>query len=107
VQGPLKTHLRRRRPFVRHAATVIGRQGRDTSFPSGHTAGSFAAAVALASFYPRDAPLVLAIASAVGVSRVYLGHHFPSDVVAGAGLGTAIGLGVARLLAPVRSSPVT
>jgi undecaprenyl-diphosphatase len=98
VQGPIKGTLRRRRPFVREVARVVGRRPRDTSFPSGHTAGSFAAAAVLSAFYPRDRPLLVGTAAAVGVSRVYLGLHFPSDVLVGAGLGAALGLLGRRLV---------
>src|SRR5437763_1681330 len=87
VQGPIKGTLRRQRPFVRKVARVVGRRPLDSSFPSGHTAGSFAAAAALTSFYPKDGPLLLGTAAAVGASRVYLGLHFPSDVLVGAALG--------------------
>lgn len=92
----LKNVIGRRRPFTSPAAlrlpVVVGALTHDPAFPSGHTAGSFAAASALAAFYPaRARPLALA-AAAVGLSRIYLGHHFPSDVVAGAGAGAAVGL---------------
>jgi undecaprenyl-diphosphatase len=97
VQGPAKAVFRRRRPFAGRLAVVVGVRPLDTSFPSGHTAGSFAAATALASFYPKDGPLLMLMASLVGVSRVYLGHHFPSDVIVGAGLGGAVGRLAARL----------
>jgi membrane-associated phospholipid phosphatase len=106
VQGPIKGSFRRRRPFVDHLARVVGPGPRDASFPSGHTAGSFAAATALACFYPAAAPLLLTVASAVGASRVYLGQHFPSDVLVGAGLGSAIGLLARRLTgAPATGGP--
>ena len=98
VQGPLKSRFKRHRPFRNRLAIVVGPEPVDSSFPSGHTAGSFAAAVALAAYYRKDRPILLGLAGAVGVSRVYLGHHFPSDVVVGAGVGTAIGLAWARLL---------
>jgi len=88
VQGPLKRLMPRNRPFKSRLAFVVGVEPVDSSFPSGHTAGSFAAATALAAFYPDDRPLLLAFASAVGLSRVYLGHHFVSDVLAGAALGS-------------------
>ena len=97
VQGPLKQTFRRSRPFKRRLAFVVGPEPVDSSFPSGHTAGSFAAATALAAFYPKDRPILLGLAAAVGLSRVYLGHHFPSDVLAGAAIGTAIGSVWARL----------
>lgn len=98
VQGPLKTYLPRQRPFVHRVANVIGVEPIDASFPSGHTAGSFAAATALSMFYPRQRPILLGLAGAVGLSRVYLGHHFVSDVLVGAGLGAGLGALAARAL---------
>jgi membrane-associated phospholipid phosphatase len=70
---------------------LVGVKPLDASFPSGHTAASFAAATALTSFYPRAAPLVFTLAAGVGLSRIYLGHHFPSDVAVGAATGAGIG----------------
>jgi undecaprenyl-diphosphatase len=98
VQGPIKSRIRRQRPFTHRVARVVGVRPADASFPSGHTAGSFAAATALTTFYPRDAPLLVGLAAAVGVSRVYLGHHFLGDVLAGAGMGAALGLLARRLV---------
>jgi undecaprenyl-diphosphatase len=95
VQGPFKAIFHRKRPG--RLAIVVGTEPVDSSFPSGHTAGSFAAATALAAFYPRDRPLLMTTATAVGVSRVYLGHHFPSDVVVGALMGSGIGRLAGRL----------
>ena len=95
VQRLMKPIFRRKRPFVDREVLVVGIKPADASFPSGHTAASFAAATALSSFYPRAAPLAFTLAMAVGLSRVYLGHHFPSDVAVGAGVGIGIGTGVA------------
>jgi undecaprenyl-diphosphatase len=71
------------------------------SMPSGHAATSFAGAVILSYFLPRAAPYVFLLAAAIGFSRIYVGVHYPSDVVAGAALGVAVGvagLGLLRLL---------
>lgn len=91
VQRLVKPVFRRRRPFVDRDILVVGVKPLDASFPSGHSAASFAAATALATFYPNAAPLVYLLAAGVGLSRVYLGHHFPSDVAVGAATGTGIG----------------
>jgi undecaprenyl-diphosphatase len=62
------------------------------SFPSGHTTTAFALATLLALWYPRGAIGFLGLAGVVGFTRVFLGAHFPSDVLAGAALGTAVAL---------------
>lgn len=92
AQGPIKEIFRRRRPFHDIVSDiVIGKRGSDHSFPSGHTAGSFAAATILSAAYPGATPALLAGAVGVGFSRIYLGHHYPSDVLAGAAIGAGIG----------------
>jgi undecaprenyl-diphosphatase len=62
------------------------------SFPSGHATTSFACAAVLATLEPRlRAPAIL-LAAAIAYSRLYVGVHYPADVLAGAALGAAIGL---------------
>ncbi|HAC46120.1 MAG TPA: hypothetical protein DCF65_08635 [Chloroflexi bacterium] len=91
VQQRVKPLFRRVRPFVNREARVVGIRPADHSFPSGHTASSFAAATALAFFYPRAAPLAYTVAVGVGASRVHLGVHFPSDAAVGGVIGIGIG----------------
>lgn len=91
VQTRVKPLFRRVRPFVNREARVVGIRPADHSFPSGHTASSFAAATALAFFYPRAAPLAYTLATGVGLSRVHLGVHFPSDAAVGGVIGIGIG----------------
>ena len=91
MQTRVKPIFRRVRPFVNREARVVGIRPADHSFPSGHTASSFAAATALAFFYPKAAPLAYGVATAVGVSRVHLGVHFPSDAAVGGVIGIGIG----------------
>src|SRR5205807_6179425 len=98
VQRLMKPVFRRHRPFVDRDVLVVGIKPLDASFPSGHSAASFAAATALATFYPSAAPLPFTLATGVGLSRVYLGDHFPGDVVVGAMVGGGIGTGIAWAL---------
>lgn len=91
VQKRVKPLFRRERPFVNREARVVGIRPADHSFPSGHAASSFAAATALAYFYPRTAPLGYTLATGVALSRVHLGVHFPSDTAIGGAIGIAIG----------------
>ena len=59
------------------------------SFPSGHTAAAFVMASLLCVFYPPVMLLALGLAVMVGLSRVLLGVHYPSDILAGATLGVS------------------
>ena len=75
------------------AGAVLRQQpAHGTSFPSSHTAVTLAVAIALAPFLARPfAAAGIGYAVLVGWSRVYLGVHYPLDVLAGAGIGMAAG----------------
>lgn len=60
----------------------------DYSFPSGHTAASFTLAVIFSLNYPELRMFFISLAALVGISRIYLGVHYPSDVIIGALIGT-------------------
>jgi YegS/Rv2252/BmrU family lipid kinase len=102
VNLPLKSWFRRHRPFTTFVdARVIGVKPRDFSFPSGHSAGAFAGALLLSAYEPWAAPLFYALSIVVGFSRIYLGVHYPSDVVIGALAGSFLAVAVRAALHPV------
>jgi undecaprenyl-diphosphatase len=87
----LKKSAKRRRPcvFEPHCwATLLPPD--QFSFPSGHTITAFAVAVSLSHFYPDLAAALIFCALSVAASRILLGMHFLSDVVAGAVIGSLL-----------------
>lgn len=87
----LKNSCQRRRPpeAIPSFNSVIKASDR-FSFPSGHTCGAFLLAAIVTLHYPALAVPMYLWAGSVGVSRVVLGVHFPTDILAGALLGSAI-----------------
>jgi membrane-associated phospholipid phosphatase len=85
-----KVLVGRARPVL-EGLPPLGGAPSSLSFPSAHSTSSFAAATAMTRVAPEAAVLFL-LAAAIAGFRPYLGMHYPSDVLAGAALGTAIGL---------------
>jgi membrane-associated phospholipid phosphatase/catechol 2,3-dioxygenase-like lactoylglutathione lyase family enzyme len=104
VNQGVKRVARRRRPSLRHVPAVrrLRVQPATTSFPSGHAASAFAFAVGASLELPAARVPLTTLASAVAYSRVYVGVHYPLDIVVGAAAGAALAYGT-RLAVPVRS----
>jgi membrane-associated phospholipid phosphatase len=86
----VKLAVRRPRPVL-EGLPPLGAAPSSLSFPSAHSTSSFAVATAATRIAPEAAVLYV-LATAIAVGRPYLGMHYPSDVLAGALLGTAFGL---------------
>ncbi|TMW71802.1 phosphatase PAP2 family protein [Alteribacter natronophilus] len=85
----LKRSFRRHRPYVVIGESyVTGNPLQDSSFPSGHTTAVFSMLVPYMTASSLLIPVLLPVAVLVAISRITIGLHFPSDVIAGAMLGT-------------------
>ncbi|WP_066319234.1 phosphatase PAP2 family protein [Bacillus sp. FJAT-29814] len=88
----------RKRPYLTIEQTnILENPLQDHSFPSGHTTAIFAVMTPYILAIPSISLVLILMGICVGVSRIYLGLHYPSDVVAGAILGISTG-GLSYLL---------
>lgn len=95
ISSTLKVTVQRERPFTAYPDIIYQKtEVGSYSFPSGHTNFAFATATSLTLAFPKWYVIVPAYsyAIAVGYSRMYLGVHYPSDVLAGALIGTGSSL---------------
>jgi undecaprenyl-diphosphatase len=105
VSGALKVQLARDRPpVVDPDPEPLMRLPGTHSFPSGHATVSFACATVLALAVPRLSVPLFVLAALISFSRVYVGVHYPFDVLAGALLGYALARALRTLAAILRRS---
>jgi undecaprenyl-diphosphatase len=90
VNVAVKFVVRRPRPGFGDLPHLIGTPTQ-LSFPSSHATSSFAAARVYAPLLGAAGPAVYPLAAGMAATRVYLGVHYPSDILAGALLGTLVG----------------
>ena len=92
----IKLYIRRARPYIKlKKIRIVGSKASGRSFPSGHTGQAFFLASLIVHYFHVDMVLwilLYAIALFVGITRIYVGMHYPRDVLAGAILGTAWGI---------------
>lgn len=89
----LKERLHRERPFIRHPGITLAMPPLDRySFPSGHTLHAVSFTWLASERFPELAWVLVPVASLIAASRVVLGLHYPSDVIAGASIGAGLAL---------------
>ena len=98
VELVIKTLIHRERPYIAEGLTPIIVYSLSYSFPSGHTAYSFASATVVAMYYGKWGIPAFVLASMIGISRIYLAMHWPTDVVAGAMIGIVVAIVCVTLL---------
>ena len=91
VNVTIKPLVGRIRPYeVVEGLRLLGEVQEDFSFPSGHSAAAFAVAVVMYKFLPKRVGVpALVLAAAIALSRLYIGVHYPTDVLVGALIGAA------------------
>jgi undecaprenyl-diphosphatase len=90
----------RPRPYEAHAVDHPWSSSTDSSLPSDHTALSFAIAFAVLAFDRAAGAVFLVVAAVIGVGRLFIGAHYPGDVLAGVAIGAVAAFLVVRLARP-------
>jgi undecaprenyl-diphosphatase len=89
--------LPRPRPYLSHSVNQLIPPSLDTSFPSDHAILGFAVAVMIWRYNRRAGAVLLVLATLMAIARVFVGAHYPGDVLGGAVLGALTSVALARL----------
>jgi undecaprenyl-diphosphatase len=88
----IKKMYPRKRPYMTlDSIRIPANPLQDHSFPSGHTTAIFSVITPFVLFLPELSIVLIPVGLCVGISRIYLGLHYPSDVIAGGILGSSVG----------------
>ncbi len=82
----------RPRPYINHAANLLIERSQDPSFPSDHAVFTFAIAAMIWRYNRKVGTVLFGLALLVSFSRVYVGTHYPADVIGGAVLGIMVSM---------------
>ncbi|KAB2334861.1 undecaprenyl-diphosphatase [Cytobacillus depressus] len=95
------------RPFVTHSVNMLIPHAADASFPSDHTTGAFALALGILLWNRKVGIAAVLFAALTGFSRIYVGHHYPFDVLGSIVVGIAASLLVYKLSPFLKPIPST
>jgi undecaprenyl-diphosphatase len=99
ISGLLAHFFYRDRPFIAHPVFQLIKHPANASFPSDHATGAFVIAVAIWLFHKKIGRVWIFLAACIAFSRIWTGVHYPTDIIAGALIGTISAWAVHRLFA--------
>jgi undecaprenyl-diphosphatase len=90
VQFFIKLFYDKPRPFEKRRVGILIPSKTDSSFPSKHTTLAFAASTSILMFHRKLGAIMMWMSALTGFSRIWVGHHYPSDIIGSAILGSLI-----------------